>query len=162
MASARLGRIDEALSEATALNELYNNADLDGLEAQYVPARTLLEIAKHIVEARVEQARQDYPAAEHHLQEAIALEDAIAYMEPPYWYYPVRQTLGAVQLQDGRAEEAIATFRQALAQQPKNGWALWGLLQAQRQAGDASARQTEREFRRVWLGDNALLALDRL
>ncbi|QEA39096.1 hypothetical protein FGL86_08440 [Pistricoccus aurantiacus] len=162
VAFARLGRVDEALAEAAALDELYTNADLDGLEAQYVPARTLLEIAKHIVEARVEQARQDYPAAEHHLQEAIALEDTIAYMEPPYWYYPVRQTLGAVQLQDGRAQEAIATFRQALKKQPKNGWALWGLLQAQQQVGDASARQTEREFRRVWLGDNTLLSLDRL
>ncbi|MGC3873964.1 tetratricopeptide repeat protein [Halomonas sp. GXIMD04776] len=162
VAFARLDRIDEALAEARALNELYTNADLDGLEAQYVPARTLLEIAKHVVEARVEQARQDYSAAEHHLQEAIALEDTIAYMEPPYWYYPIRQTLAAVQLQNGRAQEAISTFHQALTKQPKNGWALWGLLQAQQQAGDASARQTEREFRRVWLGDNALLALDRL
>ncbi|MFD2190837.1 hypothetical protein [Pistricoccus aurantiacus] len=162
VAFARQGRIDEALAEATALNELYTNADLDGLEAQYVPARALLEIAKHVVEARVEQARQDYPAAEHHLQEAIALEDSIAYMEPPYWYYPVRQTLAAVQLQDGRAQQAIATFQQALKKQPRNGWALWGLLQAQQQTGDASARQTEREFRQVWLGDNASLALDRL
>ena len=24
------------------------------------------------------------------------VEDALAYMEPPYWYYPVRQSLGAV------------------------------------------------------------------
>nr|WP_298412680.1 tetratricopeptide repeat protein [uncultured Halomonas sp.] len=162
VALARLGRIDEALAEARELNELYTNADLDGLEAQYVPARTLLEIAKHIVEARVEQARRDYSAAEHHLQEAIALEDTIAYMEPPYWYYPVRQTLAAVQLQDGRTQEAITTFQQALKKQPKNGWALWGLLQAQQQAGDTASEQTEREFRRVWLGDNALLALDRL
>jgi tetratricopeptide (TPR) repeat protein len=162
VALARLGRIDEALAEAAALEALSSSADLDALEAQYVPARALLEIAKHVVEARVEQARQDYRAAEHHLEEAIALEDAIAYMEPPYWYYPVRQTLAAVQLQDGRAQEAIMTFHQALAKQPKNGWALWGLLQAEQRAGDASAAQTEREFRRVWLGDNALLALDRL
>ncbi|WP_227369760.1 tetratricopeptide repeat protein [Halomonas sp. M20] len=162
VAFARLGRIDDALTEVSALNALYTNADLEGLEAQYVPARTLLEIAKHVVEARVEQSRQNYSAAEHHLQEAITLEDAIAYMEPPYWYYPIRQTLAAVQLQDGRVQEAIMTFHQALAKQPKNGWALWGLMQAQQQAGDASVKQTEREFGRVWLGDRSLLALDRL
>lgn len=163
VAFARLGQLDEAMAEAAALSGLSTATDLEALEAQYVPARTVLEIAQHIVEARVEQARQDFPAAEHHLREAIALEDAIAYMEPPYWYYPIRQTLGAVQLQDGRAQEAVTTFHQALAQQPKNGWALWGLMEAQQRAGDEDdAAQTERRFQAVWLGDRALLSLDRL
>jgi tetratricopeptide (TPR) repeat protein len=48
-------------------------------------------------------------------------------MEPPYWNYPVRQTLGAVLLQQGRAEGAIAAFEKALAETPRNGWALWGV-----------------------------------
>jgi hypothetical protein len=28
------------------------------------------------------------------IQKAAALEDQLAYMEPPYWYCPVRQSLG--------------------------------------------------------------------
>ena len=61
------------------------------------------------------------------MREAVALQDGIAYMEPPYWYYPVRQSLGAVLLERGRAEEAVEVFDAALAEVPRNGWALWGL-----------------------------------
>ena len=73
----------------------------------------------------------DLPEAEAHLREAVTLQDGIGYMEPPYWYYPVRQSLGAVLLAQGRAEEAAAEFEAALAEVPRNGWALWGLAQAQ-------------------------------
>ena len=31
-------------------------------------------------------------------QEAVAVQDGLPYTEPPYWYYPVRQSLGAVRL----------------------------------------------------------------
>ena len=34
-------------------------------------------------------------------------------MEPPYWYYPVQQSLGAALLQAGRADEAEAGFARA-------------------------------------------------
>ena len=66
------------------------------------------------------------------------MENSIAYMEPPYWYYPVRQTLGAVLYQQGRYAKSAAMFREALAKLPKNGWALWGLMQAEAKAGDAN------------------------
>src|SRR3546814_6077315 len=81
-------------------------------------------------------------------------------MEPPYWYYPIRQSLGAVLLQQGRAQEAAATFRMALEQAPRNGWALWGLMQAQRAAG-MDAADTATAFEAAWLGDRSLLKLDR-
>ena len=35
-------------------------------------------------------------------------------MEPPYWYYPVRQSLGAALLAAGRVAEAEVAFRAAL------------------------------------------------
>jgi tetratricopeptide (TPR) repeat protein len=135
---------------------------MSGLEAQYVPARNVLSIAKHVVEARVEQSRKNFTAAEHHLREAIALQDAMSYMEPPFWYYPVRQTLGAVLLQQGRAQDAVAVFGQALGQTPRNGWALWGLLQAQVAAGDSNQSATKAAFAKAWFGDHRLLTLDRL
>lgn len=156
------GRFEEAAREVAALQKIRENADLDGLEAQYVPARTLLGIAMHVLEARIEQAASNYGAAVHHLQAAIELENSIAYMEPPYWYYPVHQTLGAVQLQAGDADSAMASFQKALVQVPNNGWALWGLQQAQSEAGDRNAAATRKRFQDVWLGDESALELDRL
>ena len=112
--------------------------------------------------ARIAWRAGDLPGAEAHLREAVTLQDGIGYMEPPYWYYPVRQSLGAVLLAQGRADEAVAEFEAALADVPRNGWALWGLAQAQAAAGDARASETQAAFERVWLGDIDLLRLDGL
>ena len=52
-------------------------------------------------------------------------------MEPPYWSYPISQTLGAVRLQAGDALGAIEAFEAALETHPNNAWALWGIWQAE-------------------------------
>ncbi|WP_157020366.1 tetratricopeptide repeat protein [Mesorhizobium xinjiangense] len=156
------GDRNAAAGEVEAIERLIAQAVMTGLEEQGLPARDVLGIAGHVVEARIAQARRDYGAAEHRLREAIRLQDGISYMEPPYWYYPVRQTLGAVLLQQGRAEEALATFDKALNEMPRNGWALWGLIQAQIAAGEQNVSDLEATFAEVWLGNEALLALDHL
>ena len=43
-------------------------------------------------------------------------------MEPPYWYYPVRQSLAAALMQAGRLDEAEEQFKLALKRAPNNGW----------------------------------------
>jgi len=161
VALARSGDTGAVAVEAAAIGQLIATADFDALEAQYLPARDVLGVARHVVEARIAQARGDLTAAERSLSAAIALQDGLPYMEPPYWYYPVRQTLGAVLLQQGRAEEAVAAFRSALGHAPRNGWALWGLMQAQRAAG-VDGGDTAAAFEAAWLGDRSLLSLDRL
>ncbi|HET7716729.1 MAG TPA: tetratricopeptide repeat protein [Bauldia sp.] len=159
---AQIGAVEEAADEAAAIGALIEKADFAALEAQYLPADIILGIAKNIVEARIEQAEGNLEAAETKLRAAIALEDSIAYMEPPYWYYPVRQTLAANLYLQGRYAESAATFREALARLPKNGWALWGLMQAEMKAGDPNAAETKRQFEAVWLGDRSQLAIERL
>ncbi|MCT7378654.1 tetratricopeptide repeat protein [Chelativorans salis] len=162
VALAFKGDLEAASAEADAVGRLIDEADLSGLEDQYLPATDVLGIARHVVEARIAGARSDYAAAEQHLTEAIRLQDGISYMEPPLWYYPVRQTLGAVLLQQGRADEAVAAFEKALAESPRNGWALWGLLKAKAAAGSEDASEAEAAFKKAWLGNEALLVLDRL
>ena len=128
-----------------------------------MPAKEVLRVAEHIVEARIAQAQGSLTEAERQLRQAVALQDALPYLEPPYWYYPVRQTLAAVLLQQGRAEEAVATFQEALKEQPRNGWALWGLAQALQAAGKTDGtREAEAALDQAWAGDRALLKLDRL
>ena len=84
-------------------------------------------------------------------------------MEPPYWYYPVRQSLGVALLSAGRVDEAEEAFRAALRRAPNNGWALFGLLQAAKARGDvAAAQEAEARLAKVWIGDRSLLDLSRL
>ena len=161
-AFAGAGDMTGAQDELAALVTLIETSDFSDLEAQYLPAADVLEVAKHVLEARIEIANGAYGAAEHHLHEAITLEDTIPYMEPPYWYYTVRQTMGAVLLMQGRADEAIDVFESALAAAPRNGWALWGLWQAQASISDPAAAETEAAFRAAWLGNADWLTLERL
>jgi len=153
-AFALKGDLDAAIAEQQAIERIIADADLSGLEAQYLPARDVLGIAKHIVEARIAQAKGDHRSAAHHLEEAIALEGTIAYMEPPYWYYPVRQTLGAVLLEAGDLHGARTAFEGALETHPNNAWALWGLWQVEKaEQADASViERAARAFRNAWLG----------
>ena len=157
-AFALQGDLDAALAEQRAAEAIIAEADLSGLEEQFLPARDILEIAKHLVEARIEQAQENWAAAEHHLEEAIRLEDTINYMEPPYWSYPVRQTLGAVRLQAGNAIGALQALEAALESHPNNAWALWGVWQAEEalavDQGDAgNVIAARRAFERAWLGE---------
>jgi hypothetical protein len=84
-------------------------------------------------------------------------------MEPPYWYYPVRQSLGAALLEAGKPAEAEQVLTQNLAQFPRNGWALYGLMKAQQaQNNEAAAQEMEKRLQQTWAGDPAMLTLKRL
>lgn len=158
----RAGNFAAAEAEAMAIQRLIDAADMTALEEQYLPAGEILAMARDMVRARNAWARGNLDLAEALVRGAIAREDGIGYMEPPYWYYPLRQTLGAILLAQGRVDEATETFEVALTQVPKNGWALWGLTEAREAAGDSGANEARANFRQVWLGDHSLLRLDRL
>ena len=51
------------------------------------------------------------------------------YDEPPAWFYPVRQSLGAALLRNGQATEAEAVS-DTLAMRPRDGRLLFGLWQS--------------------------------
>jgi tetratricopeptide (TPR) repeat protein len=96
-------------------------------------------------------------------REAVAIEDRLAYMEPPFWYYPVRQSLGAALLAAGEADEARMMFEASLKAAPNNGWALFGLEAVHRAKGDPEgAAAIERRLAKVWAGPRTILSLDRL
>jgi hypothetical protein len=82
-------------------------------------------------------------------------------MEPAFWIYPTRQTLGAALLKLGRATEAEAEFRADLAEFPRNGWSLFGLAQALRAQDKTDAAATvEREFATAWEKSDVKLQLE--
>ena len=76
---------------------------------------------------RIAQARGDLAAARNAFDEAVDVQDRLAYAEPTHWYYPVHQSLGAVLLSSGDLDGAEAVFRTSLRDAPNNGWALHGV-----------------------------------
>lgn len=163
IAQLRAGRWQEAAEEARALREIAATADFARLAAWGVPAEEVLAIAGHVADGQIARARGDRAAAVAAFREAAALQDRLPYMEPPYWYYPVRQSLAAALLEAGDAEEAAREFLASLVHAPNNAYALYGLMAAQERLGDtAGAAATRARFERAWAGGPALPDLARL
>jgi tetratricopeptide (TPR) repeat protein len=163
VALAAKGDLTAAAAEADAIDALANKADLSFLISNMIPADQLLQLARHVVLARIAQKKGYAGTTIDELQRAVALQDGLVYMEPPYWYYPVRQSLGAALLGAGRAEEALAVFKAGLKQSPNNGWVLYGLAQTQRKLGDeAGAKASEAALDKAWVGSRDLLDLSKL
>jgi tetratricopeptide (TPR) repeat protein len=102
---------------------------------------------------RLPEARGALDTAESHLRAAVALEDALPYMEPPYWHHPVRHALGTALLQSGKARQAESVFREALRKFPENGWALAGLRKSlEAQGKRAEAAEIAGRFEKTWRG----------
>jgi tetratricopeptide (TPR) repeat protein len=155
--------VDKAKGEAAQIAELNRTTDFSALLAWAVPAPDLLDLARHVVEGRIAQAQGNVEQAIKEFEIAVTIQDTLAYIEPPYWYYPVRQTLGAALMQADRAQEAETIFAQTLANVPKNGWALYGLMEAQKAQGKQDeAQATQKRLQQAWIGDPTQLDLGRL
>jgi tetratricopeptide (TPR) repeat protein len=85
------------------------------------------------------------------LTEAVRMQDALIYEEPPIWYYPVRESLGAQLLAMGRASEAEETYRQDLRLNPRNPRSLYGLSQSlAAEDQNVEAAKAREQFREAW------------
>ena len=105
----------------------------------------------------------DRAAAIETWTKAVEAEDAFAYDEPPGWYYPVRESLGAALLRDGRAAEAEQVFRADLERTPRNPRSLFGLSEAlEAQKKDADARWARAQFQAAWKNADVRLRLEDL
>ena len=128
-----------------------------------MPAPDILNLARHIVLARAAQAGGDLQTAIREFETAAAIEGTLAYMEPPYWYYPVKQSLGAVLLMAGETERAEDVFRNSLQTAPNNGWACFGLMQVHKVRGETrEAEELQKRLDQTWAGSRELLDLRRL
>jgi tetratricopeptide (TPR) repeat protein len=118
----------------------------------------LLGVADRVLEGEISYREGKRDAAFASLRQAVALEDKLAYDEPPSWILPARHTLGAAYLDAKMPKDAEKVFREDLARLPHNGWALYGLassLRAQRRVGEAA--KADAEFRTAWQGSDFAL-----
>jgi hypothetical protein len=63
----------------------------------------VVDFASAALDARLESCAA---AAVPKWKRAVEMQDALAYDEPPAWYYPVRESLGAAMLISGEAAGA--------------------------------------------------------
>ena len=162
IAYAAQGDFTAAKAEASAITAL-EGGDFTLLKSSGVPAQDVLALARTVVEARVAQRQGDKAAAIERFERAAALQDGLPYMEPPYWYYPVRQSLAVALMQAGRLDEAEEQFQRALKRAPANGWSWYGLAELHKARGEADrASKLEAELAKMWIGDRQQLDLSKL
>jgi tetratricopeptide (TPR) repeat protein len=160
---ARKGDIAQGRREVDAIGALERHADFKPILAWGVPGPDIVHTAWAVAAARLADAQNNVPEAIRLYQEAIAVQDKLPYTEPPYWYYPVRQSLGSALLRAGRLDEAEQVFRASLTQTPSNGWALSGLMEVYRLRGDKPAlAAASKRFETTWLGKRGGPALSML
>lgn len=162
IAKVTQGDFAAAGAEANAIKAL-EGGDFTVLKASGVPAEQVLALARTVIEARIAQGQGDKDAAIQKFERAAALQDGLPYTEPPYWYYPVRQSLAVALMQAGRLDDAEAQFQRALKRAPANGWTRYGLAELYKAKGKPEqAKKMEDELAKTWIGDRGQLQLSRL
>ena len=150
VAYASMENKESALNELAAIERLEPEVDEIFMGNVY-PAKSLIGIAKSLLRGEISFRSGAMAAAVTSFDEAVAMQDALPYTEPPFWYYPTRQSLGAALLADGRAAEAQLVFEADLEQYPMNGWSLYGLTEALNAQGRTALAEAARQrFETVW------------
>jgi tetratricopeptide (TPR) repeat protein len=151
LALAAKGKGDQAAQEYARFAELEKTEKVRAMDNPYFPGTKILAIANEVLAGRIAGARGANDEMLRHFRKAVELQDAMPYMEPPYWYYSTRQTLGAALLKTGRPDEAEKIFREDLKHLPDNGWSLFGLEQSLRQQDkENEAKKVQRQFKKAW------------
>ena len=165
VALARTGKAEAAAQERMALAETSAKVPPEalfggtGLES----ARTVLALTSIVLDARIAAANGSLPDAIRLWTSAVAAADKLPYDEPPIFFYPVRESLGAALLLNGRAEEAERVFRVDLARHPQNARSLFGLHESLvKQGKNADAEWVQRAFDEAWKDADTTLTIEAL
>ena len=134
IAFATLGHSKSAVAEAEAFEKDFDRVP----DSRYLfnnSCRDILTIAREMMLGELDYRRGDIESGFAHLRQAVAFDDDLPYDEPWGWMQPARHALGALLLEQGRVEEALAEYRADLgfdsvlkrsSQHPDNVWSLSG------------------------------------
>jgi hypothetical protein len=151
LAFAGQSKSEDADREYAKFKELAASEQVKAMDNPYFPGSKILAVADHVLAGKIASARGRKEEMVEQLRKAVAAEEDIQYMEPPYWYYSVRESLGAALLGSGRPVEAEKVFQEDLKELPENGWGLFGLAESLRAQGKtADANRVEKRFKKAW------------
>jgi tetratricopeptide (TPR) repeat protein len=149
-AHANLGDLAAAKAERDQMAPLVS-ADFGRYAAFGVPGPNIVNLAMALVDGEIARTQGDLTTAVLRFRQAADLERKLGYTEPPWWHQPVSHLLGAALLEAHKPAEAEAVYRDSLSFYRVDGWALYGLAQAQRAQGkQADAADTMKQYRRAW------------
>ena len=137
----------------------YQNLILVDIESEEVnamvmaghPTKSLIKIASLLAKGSINMYSNNYNEAIVSFKEAVMLQDTLPYTEPPFWYYPTRQTLGHTLLMNKSFEEAALVFEKDLRDYPRNGWSYYGLYIAHDKLNNQEeAAKALKKFNEIW------------
>jgi tetratricopeptide (TPR) repeat protein len=147
-ALSALGKLDDANAEVAAMQKLVATLPKTAV-AGFSPGDVYAGIAVDLVKGDVAMRKGDTAAGLALLKKAVAAGDTLPYAEPPDWYYPPRQTLGAWLLRIKKYGDAQKVFEEDLQKNPDNGWSLTGLREALRAQKKPTAA-VEKRLAKAW------------
>ena len=151
VALAATGEDAAARAELAQLEPLQADVAVTFLDKRDYPGSVLVGIAINLLKGEIAYRQGNYAGAVPHFEGAVASQDLLPYTEPPFWYYPTRQSLGAALLKAGKAVEAEAVYRADLKQYRHNGWSMFGLMQSlEAQGKTAEAAKVKVHFDAAW------------
>jgi tetratricopeptide (TPR) repeat protein len=149
VAFAAKGDVEEARAAQSVFAE----------RAQLVPKETavgnntaeaILPLVAKMTEGEILVAEGKVDEGLAELRGALAMEDALKYDEPPAWMIPLRHTIGANLMRNGRFAEAEEIYREDLKRLPENGWSLYGLAESLRAQNKDEAKVVKARFAKTW------------
>ena len=148
------GDLAAAHAEMAAIEALSGADGFDVYGLYGVPVDGIMDVARLTLEARILEAEGDLTGAIAAMDEAADRQEALPYMEPTWWYYPTRQSLGALLLKDGQTDRAEREFFRTLIKVPNSAYALYGLAETYKVAGDTRSEDYARHlFQEAWIGE---------
>lgn len=150
VALAALDRTPEAVRELAALRSAIRAVPESRMLGNNT-VHAVLAVGLPHAEGEVAYRTRHYAQAFASLATAVRRDDELRYDEPWGWMMPVRHSLGALLLEQGRIVEAEAVYREDLRLHPENGWALHGLAECLHRLGrHQEAEETDILFKSSW------------
>jgi tetratricopeptide (TPR) repeat protein len=158
------GDLGQAQEELETLQAMATDPALEELLANYNnPTSSIIPIAIHVLSGEMAAARGETAKAIALLQKGVDFEDQLVYSEPTAWHIPVRQNLGAVLLQSGKAAEAQKVYEADLEKNRENGWSLFGLYQSHLIQGHTKESfEIKQRFNQAWQEADVAITSSRL
>jgi tetratricopeptide (TPR) repeat protein len=152
LAHAAQGRVKDAIAERAAMEKAKDDETLKKTPISSTnPAGAVVAIGYELLSAEIAVKQKNVAEATKRFKQAVALEDALTYTEPPDWPVPTRQLKGAAMLELGRARDAETAFRDDMKKFPDNGWSLMGLQKSlERQGKTKEAAEVKARFEKAW------------
>ena len=152
MAHAAKGNYDKAAQNLKYIRDVSMDTNVAKLTIWEInTVLDIVQLSEQVLQGEIVRRQGHYDIAVRFFGQAVEMEDALKYQEPPDWFFSIRHHLGDALLKAGRYSEAEEVYRTDLKELKRNGWALMGLYKSlEGQGKTAEAAEVMKQFREAW------------